>query len=226
MPLRKAARVAAGLLLLFLLWTLVRQLPVARLVVQGAQLVQGAGLAGALCTCVAIYLLTLLLFPIVPLVVACGWLYGPWGAVLSLGAAVASAATAFSLARRFGGKAAAQALLERPKARALAELAAEGGAITVMLVRLSPLLPYTPSNAIFGLTPMRLRDVVIGTAVGMAPGALLYSWTGSLLPSPQAIEQGEVVHPGLFLLMLGSALFAATVLGIAAARRLRKTRSA
>ena len=222
MPLRKAARIAAGLLLLFLLWTLVRQLPVARFVLQGAKLVQGAGLPGALFTCAGIYLLTLLLFPIIPLIVACGWLYGPWGAVLSLGAAVASAATAFSVARKLAGRAAAQALLERPRARALAYLAAEGGAITVMLVRLSPLLPYTPSNAVMGLTPMRLRDVVVGTAVGMAPGTLLYSWTGSLLPTPQAIEQGEVVHPGLFLLMLGSALFAAAVLGIAAARRLRK----
>src|SRR2546425_13175510 len=128
MPLRKAARIAAGLVLLFLLWTLVRQLPVARLVVQGARLVQGEGAPGALWTCAAIYLLTLLLFPIIPLIVACGWLYGPWGAVISLGAAVASAATAFTMARKLAGRAAAQALLERPRARALADLAAEGGA--------------------------------------------------------------------------------------------------
>ena len=72
---------------------------------------------------------------------------------------------------------------------------------------------------------MRLRDVVIGTAVGMAPCTLLYSWAGSLLPGPVAIEQGEVVHPGLFFLMLGSAFFAAAILGIAAARRLRKAKS-
>jgi uncharacterized membrane protein YdjX (TVP38/TMEM64 family) len=222
MPLRKAARIAAGLLLLFLLWVLVRQLPLARLVVHGAMLVHGAGAPGALGTLAAIYLLTLLLFPIIPLIVACGWLYGPWGAAISLAAAVASAATSFAAARKLAGRSAAQALLERPKASALAELAAEGGTITVILVRLSPLLPFTPSNAVMGLTPMRLRDLVIGTAAGMAPGTLLYSWAGSLLPSPQAIEQGEVVHPGLFLLMLGSALLAAAVLGIAAARRLRK----
>jgi hypothetical protein len=48
MPLRKAARIAAGLLLLFLLWVLVRQLSVARLVVHGATLVHGAGAPGAL----------------------------------------------------------------------------------------------------------------------------------------------------------------------------------
>jgi len=221
-PVRKAARIGAALLLLFALWLLARHLPVARFVVQGAKLIHGAGLPGALASCAAIYLLTLFLLPIIPLIVACGWLYGLWGALISLGAAVASAATAFSLARKLAGQAAAQALLERPRARALADLAAEGGILTVVLIRLSPLLPYTPSNAVLGLTPLRLRDLVIGTAVGMAPGTVLYCWAGSLLPSAEEIEHGEVVHPELFLLMLGSALAAAAILGIAAARRLRR----
>src|SRR5207244_3773272 len=82
----------------------------------------------------AVYLLSLLLVPIIPLIVAAGWLYGPAAAVLSLTAATASAATAFTVARAMGRKAAAQALLERPRARALADLAAEGGVMTVALV--------------------------------------------------------------------------------------------
>jgi len=68
MPLRKAARVLAGLTLLFLLYALVRQLPVLRWIVAGAKLLHGAGLPGALLTALAIYLLTLLLLPIVPLI--------------------------------------------------------------------------------------------------------------------------------------------------------------
>jgi uncharacterized membrane protein YdjX (TVP38/TMEM64 family) len=222
MPLRKAARIGAGLILLFLLWTVVRQLPVARLVVHGAKLVHGAGLPGELFTCAAIYLLTLLLVPTVPLTVACGWLYGPWGSLLALGAMVASAGTAFFVARKLAGNAAAQALLERPKARALADLAAEGGALTVILIRLSPLLPFTPSNAVLGLTPLRLRDLLLGTLLGMAPGSVLYAWAGSLLPSAEAIAHGDAVHPRLFLIMLASTLVAGTIIGIAAARRLRK----
>src|SRR5262249_56256441 len=119
-----------------------------------------------------------------------GWLCARGGAGLWGMAAVASAGTGFAVARAVGRKAAAQALLERPRARALADLAAEGGVTTVALVRLSPLLPFTPSNAVMGLTPMRLRDIVLGTAVGMAPGIVLYSWAGSLLPSAEAIEHG------------------------------------
>ena len=222
MPLRKAAGLAAGLALLFLLYLVVRQLPVLRWVVEGAKLLHGAGPLGALLTGLGIYLLTLLLLPIIPLVVACGWLYGVPGALLSLLAAMASAATSFSLARALAGKAAAQALLGRPRVRALADLAAEGGIITVALVRLSPILPYTPSNAVMGLTPMRLRDLVLGTALGMAPGIVLYSWAGSLLPSAEAIEQGATLHARAVWILLAVALAAAGVLGTAAARRLRK----
>ncbi len=224
MALRKAARVAAALVVLFLLYVVVRQLPVLRWIVQGAKLVQGLGIAGAFVTAAAMVLLTLFLLPIIPLIVACGWLYGLPGAAVSLGAAVASAATSFSVARALGGNAAAQALMERPRARALAELAAEGGIVTVALVRLSPILPYTPSNAVLGLTPMRLRDLVLGTAVGMAPGVVLYSWAGSLLPSAEAIEQGESLHSRAVWILLAVAFVAAAILGTAAARRLRNLR--
>jgi len=224
MALRKAARILAAVILLFALYALVRQLPLLRWIVAGAKLVHALGWPSVLATFAAMYLLTLLLLPIIPLIVACGWLYGVWGSVISLAAAAASAATSFQIARRLGGSAAAQALLERPKARALAELAAQGGIVTVTLVRLSPLLPYTPSNAVMGLTPMRLRDLVVGTVVGMAPGTILYSWAGSLLPSVEALEQGETLQGSLVWILLGVALLAAAILGTAAARRLRNIR--
>jgi uncharacterized membrane protein YdjX (TVP38/TMEM64 family) len=222
MPLRKAARVLTALAILFALYALVRGLPLQHWIVGGARLVHALGWPGVLATFASIYLLTLLLFPVIPLIVACGWLYGLWGAIISLAAAVASAATSFSIARALGRAAAAQALLERPKMRALADLAAEGGLVTVALVRLSPILPYTPSNAVLGLTPLRLRHLVMGTAIGMAPGTLLYSWAGSLLPSVEAIEHGEAVHGSLVWILFVVALGAAGVLGAWAARRLRK----
>jgi uncharacterized membrane protein YdjX (TVP38/TMEM64 family) len=219
---QRAARVVAALVVLFALWFAVRGLPVLRLVVAGARWLHGMGWEGTLLTAAGIYLLTLLLLPIVPLIVACGWLYGPPGALISLAAAVASAATSFSAARALGGSAAAQALLTRPRARALAELAAEGGTITVALVRLSPLLPFTPSNAVMGLTPMRLRDLVAGTALGMAPGTLLYCWAGSLLPGPEAIERGESIHGAAVWIPLAVTVLAGAILGTAALRRLRQ----
>ena len=73
---QKAAHIALGLTVLFVLYLLVRQLPVHRLIIESAKLVHGAGVPGALLTALGMSLLSLLLVPIIPLVVACGWLYG------------------------------------------------------------------------------------------------------------------------------------------------------
>jgi uncharacterized membrane protein YdjX (TVP38/TMEM64 family) len=221
---RGALRLALLGVVLLALWLGVRQLPLLRWVVLGAELAHRSGLPGALLAAFAIYLLTLLFLPIVPLVLAAGWVYGLWGAAIGLVPAVASAATAFSVARFFGRSAAAQALLQRPRTRALAELAEQGGVFTVILIRVSPVLPYTPSNAVMGLTAMRLRDLVIGTAVGMAPGTLLYAWAGSLLPSAEAIERGEGLHGGPVWALLALGTAAAAIMGVAAARKLRSLR--
>jgi uncharacterized membrane protein YdjX (TVP38/TMEM64 family) len=118
-PLRKALRLAAPLLVLALLWLAAQRLPVLRWVVEGAKLAHSAGPAGVLLTCAGIYVLTLLLLPIVPLTIAAGWLYGLWGALVSLAAAVASAATAFAVGRALGRTAAAQALLSPSRAASL-----------------------------------------------------------------------------------------------------------
>ena len=64
--------------------------------------------------------------------------------------------------------------------------------------------------------------VWLGTAVGMAPGTVLYAWAGSLLPSAEAIEQGEAAHGAVVWVLFAVALIAAAILGTAAARRLRK----
>ena len=226
MKTRNAARAAVTLGVIVLLALVVRKLPVLAYVVQGAKLLHGQGALGAVLTCFGMYLMTLLLLPVIPLIVACGWLYGIWGGLLSLLAAVASATTSFSVARALGRNAATRALLQNPRARALAELAAQGGLVTVALVRLSPILPYTPSNAVLGLTGMRLRDMALGTALGMAPGIVLYSWAGSLLPSAEVIESGTSLHGGLVWVLFGVAFVAAGVLGMAAARRLKRLEAA
>jgi hypothetical protein len=61
MALSKAARVVAGLILLFVIYALVRQLPVLHWIVAVAEVVHGAGVPGALLTALSIYLLMLLL---------------------------------------------------------------------------------------------------------------------------------------------------------------------
>jgi uncharacterized membrane protein YdjX (TVP38/TMEM64 family) len=201
----------------------VRSLPVLHWIAMGAREAHRAGVWGAVAWCGIVYALMLLLVPTVPLIIASGWLFGVSGAAVALPAAALAAATAFALARALGRSDAARALLDHPKARALADLAEEGGAWTVALLRLAPILPFTPTNAVLGLTGMRLRDLAAGTLLGMAPGSVLYAWAGSLVPSAEALEEGENLVPGpLVWTLLAGSLAAAAVIGIAAARRLRR----
>ena len=202
----------------------VRSLPVLHWIALGAREAHRAGVWGAIAWFGIVYALMLLLVPTVPLIIASGWLFGVWGAAIALPAAVGAAASAFALARALGRSDAARALLDHPKARALADLAEEGGAWTVVLVRLAPILPFTPTNGVLGLTGMRLRDLAAGTLLGMAPGSLLYAWAGSLVPSAEALEEGENLVPGpLVWTLLAASIAAAVAIGIAAARRLRRT---
>ena len=224
-PSRTALRLAAVVAVLFALWIIGAELPLLHWIAVAAARLQGAGLAGALLWGAGIYLATLLLVPIIPLILASGWLFGFWGIPISLAAAVASAATSFGIARALGRGAFARWLLGRPRARALAQLAEDGGMATVALIRISPLLPFTPSNAVLGLTGLKPRALVLGTLFGMAPGIALYVWAGWLVPSAAALERHEV--PGaLVWALVGCSFAAAAIIGVAAARRLRPRRRA
>jgi uncharacterized membrane protein YdjX (TVP38/TMEM64 family) len=224
-PSGTALRLAAAAAVLLLLWVLGAELPLLHWISIAAARLQGGGATGALLWGAAMYVATLLLAPIIPLVLASGWLFGAWGIPLALAACVASAATSFGAARALGRGAFTAWLLARPRARALAELAAEGGLATVALIRISPLLPFTPSNAVLGLTGLKTRDLVLGTFLGMAPGVALFAWAGSLVPSAAALEQHELPGP-LPWILIGCSFAAAAIIGLAAARRLRLQRRA
>jgi uncharacterized membrane protein YdjX (TVP38/TMEM64 family) len=72
---------------------------------------------------------------------------------------------------------------------------------------------------------MPLREVIIGTPLGMLPASLLYLWAGALLPDPGAVERGELLAPfahnrtAWALVALGVLLIA--VFGALLLRRLR-----
>ena len=193
----------------------------------GAALARDAGLAGALGGMAAIYVGTVLLLPVVPLVMLAGWVWGFWGGLVALPAALAATVTVFLLARALGQGAVARSLRAHPKLAHYIALGERGGFLTVALIRISPLLPFTPSNAALGLTRMPLREVIIGTPLGMLPTSLLYLWAGALLPDPGAVERGELLAP-FANNRTAWALVAAGVLLIAvfAALLLRRLRSA
>jgi uncharacterized membrane protein YdjX (TVP38/TMEM64 family) len=126
---------------------------------------------------------TVLLFPGTPLTLGAGFLYGTVVGSAVVSAASTVAATAgFLLARYI-----ARDWLTRHAERYTSVLAfdraiAEQGFKVVLLMRLQPVfIPFAYLNMGLGLSHVSLRDYVLGSWLGMLPGAILYVYAGSLL---------------------------------------------
>jgi uncharacterized membrane protein YdjX (TVP38/TMEM64 family) len=58
------------------------------------------------------------------------------------------------------------------RVNALSRRLAERGLLAIIAVRLVPIAPFAVVNMVAGASHIRLRDMVLGTAIGMTPGTL------------------------------------------------------
>ncbi|MBA4141958.1 MAG: VTT domain-containing protein [Nitrosospira sp.] len=116
----------------------------------------------------------LVAFPLTVLIVVCVLVFGPWlGFLYSALGALSSATMSYALGhflghdtvRRFAGKKLAK--LNRRLARR--------GLITIIIVRIIPIAPFSVINMIAGASRIRFRDFALGTAIGMLPGIMAIS---------------------------------------------------
>jgi len=120
-----------------------------------------------------------------------GVLFGPWlGLALCVAASTASAAGAFAIARRLGGRAVDR--LGPGRVRAVEARLSARGLLSVTSARLVPAIPFAPLNYTFGVTSVRWRHYLVGTAIGLVPGTsavvlLGDAATGSLSPASLAV---------------------------------------
>ena len=138
------------------------------------------------------------------LTVAGGVLFGFWaGAALALVAALVGAVISFALGRVLGREAVDR--LTRGRLARIDELLSTHGLASVLVVRLIPVLPYTAINYSAGLTGVRLRHYVVGSALGMVPGSLAYAAVGAYGTEPWGIAASGTA---LVLLVVGGAWWA------------------
>ncbi len=115
--------------------------------------------------------------------VVAGLLFGlVVGVIVVLVAAMLGALAAFGLGRLLG-RGAVERFIGTRAARVDA-LLHRRGLLAVVAVRLVPVLPFTAINYAAGLTAVRTRDYVIGTALGMIPGTISYTALGAYGTSP------------------------------------------
>lgn len=143
----------------------------------------GGGWAGV-ASFVALYALaTVMLVPGSLSTVVAGALYGTvLGAAVSVAGATLGASVAYAIARSVGRRP-ARALVGCRGARLDAWLA-ERQLRTTVVLRLLPVVPFNLLNYGAGLSPVRPRPYVAGTALGIGPGALMAASVGSSARQP------------------------------------------
>lgn len=123
---------------------------------------------------------TLLLIPGSVLTIGAAGIFTFWKAfaVVVVGANLGALA-AFLLARTFLRERVALWAAGNPKFAALDRAIGREGFKMVLLVRLSPVFPFTLLNYFLGLTTVRVSSYVLGNLIGMLPGTFLYVYIGA-----------------------------------------------
>lgn len=215
------ARAAALLLVVALLVTAGGRL--AALVPAFAAWVEGLGAWGGAAFVVGYALACVAFVPASLLTLAAGAVFGlAKGVALVLAGATLGATAAFLLARYVLRGAVERRLRQDPRLAAIDGAVAGDGRRIVLLLRLSPAVPFSALNYALGVTRVRLADYLVAM-VGIVPGTTLYVYYGRVAGTVAAAAGGAEVARGpadLALLGLGLlATIAVTVLVTRAARR-------
>ncbi|MEH2532502.1 phospholipase D1/2 [Bradyrhizobium sp. AZCC 1588] len=120
----------------------------------------------------------LVVFPVLVLIAATSAALGPWMGFLSASAGVLlSALTLFSIGRVLG-QARLQRLLGRRAARVQSSIIGKG-VMAVAMIRMVPIAPFSIVNVVAGASKLSLRDFMLGTVLGMAPGIAVMAALGA-----------------------------------------------
>lgn len=126
--------------------------------------------------------LELVAVPATPLTFGAGYLFGiPLGtAVISASSTIAATAS-FIISRYVLRDYISNIATKYPRFRAMDRAIGREGFKFVFLLRLSPLLPFSISNYLYGLTSVNLLDYVLGSWLGMLPGSIAYVSGGAAI---------------------------------------------
>ncbi|KAI3522277.1 hypothetical protein L1887_11791 [Cichorium endivia] len=147
---------------------------------QFSSFIEGYGPAGY-ALFVAVYAgLEVLAIPAIPLTMSAGLLFGSFtGTILVSISGTVAASVAFLIARYFARDRILKMVEGNKKFLAIDKAIGENGFRVVTLLRLSPLLPFSLGNYLYGLTSVKFLPYVLGSWLGMLPGTWAYVSAGA-----------------------------------------------
>jgi uncharacterized membrane protein YdjX (TVP38/TMEM64 family) len=181
------AAVAALLVLLAIAW---RLLPVGDWLALLRGWIGGLGWWGVALFALIYIIGAVVLAPAGLLSILAGFAYGFWALPLVVVVATIGAALAFLIARYAARERVRQWLRGRRNLTAIDRAVAEDGWKIVVLMRLSPAVPFNLQNYLFGVTAVPFGQFVAATFVGIIPGAALFTYIGVL--GGESAEAGPV----------------------------------
>ena len=111
----------------------------------------------------------ILMVPVMVMIAVTGIVFGPLvGGIYAIGGTMLSATVSYSLGRWLGRDIVQK--LVGPRINQLSKHIAKRGIVSVVIVRIIPIAPFTVVNVIAGASLIRVRDYLLGTLLGMAPG--------------------------------------------------------
>ncbi len=215
---RALVLLVAVVLLALLAW----RLPVGAMTLRVLEVAREAGVAGGVAYAGAYVLACVLMIPGSLLTAGAGFLWGTLGGlVVVIPGAVLGATAAFLVARTFGRGFVASRLAGSARFAAIDRAVARNGFRTVLLLRLSPVLPFNLLNYALGLTSVRLRDYVMASALGMLPMTVLIVRAGALITDAARLPDAAPTGPVRIALVVGGVLVLIVVVALLtrAARR-------
>jgi uncharacterized membrane protein YdjX (TVP38/TMEM64 family) len=138
----------------------------------------GLGLWGVLIFTLILTVVTFLPAPDWPLPIAAGYVYGFWAFPLTYASIAFASMLAFLAARYLLRDKIRSLLIRRPKYRKLDRAVAEDGWQVVVLMRLSPIVPFNLQNYALGVTAIPFLQYLTATLIGIAPGIAIYVYFG------------------------------------------------
>ncbi|KQK10936.1 uncharacterized protein LOC100826326 [Brachypodium distachyon] len=151
--------------------------------------IEGYGPAGYALFILAYAGLEVLAIPAIPLTMSAGLLFGSvTGTIMVSISGTLAASLAFLIARYFARERILKMVEGNKKFLAIDKAIGENGFKVVTLLRLSPLLPFSLGNYLYGLTSVKFLPYVLGSWLGMLPGTWAYVSAGAF---GRAIIQDE-----------------------------------
>eukprot|EP00250_Pteridium_aquilinum_P017768 c23776_g1_i1 orf=978-2066(-) len=143
--------------------------------------IEGNGAAGYALFVAGYAGLEILAIPAIPLTMSAGLLFGTvMGTILVSISGTIAATLAFLIARYVARDRILKFAEGNKKFLAIDKAIGENGFRVVALLRLSPLLPLSLSNYIYGLTSVDILPYVLGSWLGMLPGTWAYVSAGAV----------------------------------------------